>query len=48
MSFKKFSSAQDAANKDNPGSKPGAAPTADKPVAKPDKPAAEAAPQTKS
>ena len=48
MSFKKFSAAQDAAVKDNPGDKPGAAPTADKPVAKSDKAAAEVAPQVKS
>jgi hypothetical protein len=48
MSFKKWSSAQDAASKDNPDDKSKDAPAVDQPPAQPEKTPAEVAPATKS
>ena len=48
MSFKEFSSAQDATNKANPDNKAGSAPAVKKPAASPDKAPAEGAPAAKS
>jgi hypothetical protein len=47
MSFKKFSSAQDAPSKDKPDDKSKDAPAVDQPAAQPDKTPAEAAPAPK-
>ena len=48
MSFKAFSSAQDAPRKDVPGDKSKATPATDQPAKRPDKTPAEVAPQSKS
>lgn len=48
MSFKEFSSAQDATNKTNPENKAGPAPAVEKPAASPDTAPAEGAPAAKS
>jgi hypothetical protein len=48
MSFKEFSSAQDAPSKDSPDDKSKPTPAADQPTTQPDKTAAEVAPALKS
>jgi len=48
MSFKQFSSAQDAPSKNTPDNKPTAAPTADQPATQPNKVSADVTPAPKS
>jgi len=48
MSFKEWSSAQDASSSDKPDDKSKAAPAVDKPATQPDKTPAEVAPAPKS